>query len=300
MSNPLEVMSAATFCTLADEFSALRLAEQARRDLITWRGVKVEMRGGLYSVPHAWAVKNELKAAGFKWNNQHRTWETDSSIVVGRCPQLVRKARGPARESLKDVTRIQAAGDTFERARSRLATGDVERVREALTPEIATAIRAGIALLSAADDDKAAIRNNRGWSKAHTELGHTLRLTGIKTFLQAAIALKLLWSYRGQLPEDVVSAAFPVHASEQPEITVAEPTALTLTQAQELVSFPVDVTILTDLAAMPCAVLGASTVADDAAPAFIRVGRRVVARIEGGAVLVLVTRGNKLVRLEIQ
>ena len=295
------VMTGREFEARVAEFAVPSIAKAARREVLDWKGIKVELRDGrTFSVPHAHMMREVLKAAGFRWVNDTRRWETEDARVVAKCPELVRKAKGAAKEALKNVMRVQDASDTFARAASRLARGDVETVKGTLKRDGAAAIREAMGILAADDQDKATVVNGRGFSKADTELGHSLMLMGVTTFTQAALALRLTWKYRAQLPPNLITAAFPMHEQgvvEFEEVTDA-PTELTLLQAQELVAGPVEV--IEHIRTSSVAIRDAQPEPELSKPPFLRETRNPVARIEGGAVLLLVTKNKRPVRLEVR
>lgn len=190
------------------------LKHRADRERRRWRGVRLMLaQDGSFVVGNSWEVRQDLKDMGFRWSAEARAWGTSDERIAAK---LADRATGAAKERMVPHLRIGKAKATFERAATRLEAGDEERVRASLTPAIASSIRQAVAVLAACDDDKATVINKKGFSKADTELGHTLHLSGVRTFREAALALKLTWRYRGQLPAHVVDAAFPVHEDAEP------------------------------------------------------------------------------------
>ena len=150
-----------------------------------------------FFVNNGYPVRDELRAAGFVFNKAFSRWETQDREVAAK---VVRLSEGQARQALIRDWRALHAGSVIARAAaSRIRSGDVERARTALTPPAAAALREAFRMLAGLDDDRAATINNRGFSKADSELGHALEIRGIKSWVEAALALKVAWKYRKQL-----------------------------------------------------------------------------------------------------
>lgn len=187
---------------------------RADREKRRWRGVRLMLdQDGGFIVGNSWEVRSDLKDMGFRWNPDAKAWGTTDERIAAK---LADRATGAAKERMVPHIRLKKSADTFGRAATRLEPGDEERVRSSLTPTMAQAIRQAVAAMALADEDRATKSNKAGFSKADTELGHTLHLSGVRTFREAALALKLTWRYRGQLPAHVVDAAFPVHEDAEP------------------------------------------------------------------------------------
>ena len=291
------VMTGREFCERVASFTALYEAKRARQQALDWKGINVELLddGKTFSVPHGWMQKAALKAAGFRWVADSRRWETDDTRVVARCPELVRKSKGEVRDALRSVIRMQNAREMLKRAAAeRLEPGDVERIRAVLGEPMLAAFREAMNTLAGFDSDKATIRNGQGFSKADTELGHALALDGVRQFPDAALARKLAWKYRAQLSSNLLNAIFPVVSVPVP------PPALTMEQAQEFVDYPVDASILEELEQTVVAIKDGIPEPDLTKPPFMRETRTPVARVEAGAVLLLVSKGKKLLRMEVR
>lgn len=172
-----------------------------------WRGVRLEMDGNTYFIARGWTARNHLRSMGFEWNDVRKRWQTDSKAVAAK---VIHKAKlsQEAKEAMKSILRLECSEETLNRAAARIRPSDVVACKERLTPEKAKALREAVGLLASCDDDKATVRNARGWSKAHTELGHTLDLLGIRTWTQAAVALRLCWTYRKQVPPHLLAVLF--------------------------------------------------------------------------------------------
>lgn len=101
------------------------------------------------------------------------------------------------------------------------ARGNIERARERLgrvppsawfaraaDPDVRAAALSACRILSALDEDWAAVRNSAGWSQATTWTGHTLAEMGELDQAQAAHALGLLHGHRRQLPDELCTLLF--------------------------------------------------------------------------------------------
>lgn len=81
---------------------------------------------------------------------------------------------------------------------------DLDAVAARLTPEAVRAIHEGLQLLAGLDPDRARARNELGFDKYDSALGHRLASLQSLSPRQAALGAALLRKYRRQLPDDVV------------------------------------------------------------------------------------------------
>lgn len=90
-------------------------------------------------------------------------------------------------------------------AATRSASRDkIAEIAKTLTSDQIAAIHSGLQMLAAMDADRAGIRNDKGFSKIDGSIGHSLAEREVLTPKQAALGLRLVTKYRGQLPATLV------------------------------------------------------------------------------------------------
>ena len=196
-------------CRTDDEIkTVVDKARQKRK----WRGIGLEIYDNLFLVSgYAFSVKDDLRGFGFRWNAVERAWCSEHQAVAAKLLDILplNKISTDVKDAMKSHIRILNSECTLGRwIESHLTMEIIRSVRERLTPEIKKALVSAIALLSGADEDKAKVVNGVGWSKAHSEIGHTLHLVGLPKYQHAAIAWQLCWTYRKQIPAHLVAILF--------------------------------------------------------------------------------------------
>ena len=112
-------------------------------------------------------------------------------------------------EAEKIIAMTPAPGHWFTEKLIRMAKATLKRVEGRLAEPAgeetidADAVLAGCRHISASDQDRAAMANGEGWSKAATTTGHYLAALDSLTPEQARHGARLLRRHRGQLPPEL-------------------------------------------------------------------------------------------------
>ena len=173
----------------------------------------------LLRVPYRLGV--EAKAAGWTWLRDIRMWTTNDPTKAAAFARF--SANGDVRAALQHEVDQDTYAGRMARAAERLPAGAIQALKAKATPEMAKAIREGVALMHAANPDKATVWNNQGFSKSDSFIGYALVDSGMKRWPQLAIAQQLCWKYRRQLGAALVSVAMGV-------VTVVESQSATAQQ----------------------------------------------------------------------
>ncbi len=138
-----------------------------------------------------------------------RRWSVHPS-VRDEAIALTRQEALDAVETERALLIVKRAGDTVERAHARAereARDDGDRAR-ARDPEVRKAALRACRVITAQDDDWAADRNDIGWSKSTTLLGHALAEKKTLSRKATANALAILRIHRGQVAVDLHALLF--------------------------------------------------------------------------------------------
>jgi hypothetical protein len=90
-----------------------------------------------------------------------------------------------------------------------LPLSSLAREGQAIAEERRALLREALRQLAADDPDRAARRNDAGFSASDSTIGHRLAATWPWSDAQAAVAARLVRRYHRQLPEELVVAARP-------------------------------------------------------------------------------------------
>lgn len=96
---------------------------------------------------------------------------------------------------------VRQVDKAIEKVRERLARDPVhDWLARAQEPGVLQAVHVGVKLLCGYDEDRASIRNDSGWGKSHTHVGHVLGSLKELSIVEGSQALAAVWRHRRQLP----------------------------------------------------------------------------------------------------
>jgi hypothetical protein len=101
---------------------------------------------------------------------------------------------------------VARAGRAVAKARDSLTADDLARCE---SPEVRAAVHEACQVMSLADDDRAAVNNGMGWSKATSHRGHWIAELPMLDAGMAAVGMMLVHRHRRQLRDDLRSMLFP-------------------------------------------------------------------------------------------
>ena len=89
-------------------------------------------------------------------------------------------------------------------ATSKMTRTNVEEEAQTIDPGLIPVIHEGLKIVASLDKDLATQKNNLGFSKVDTVIGHSLAESPTLTARQAVIGRRLVRKYRRQIPDEIV------------------------------------------------------------------------------------------------
>lgn len=136
-------------------------------------------------------------------------WAWNRAADVARARELIAHGDGITYRDAKRLEElVHRATANVERAAARLDTAYEPEMTLAVLPGVQAAALDACRVLTRMDADWARERNDAGWGKSHTVLGHVLAARESLDAAAASHALKALRRYRRQLPDELVARVF--------------------------------------------------------------------------------------------
>lgn len=97
-------------------------------------------------------------------------------------------------------TLVRQVDEAIAKVRERLARDPShDWLARAQVPGVLKAVHTGVKILCSFDEDRASIRNDAGWGKSHTHVGHVLGSLKELSIVEGSQALAAVWRHRRQL-----------------------------------------------------------------------------------------------------
>lgn len=144
------------------------------------------------------ALRACLATRAWAWSKRKRSL-TESLLGDRPSDRDARLAK-----ELVDEVEYLVAGITLRLGQERIEEW-WERARLA---DIRTAVHMACRVLSSMDADRATVRNDRGWSAAHSHVGHVLASLPVLGQSEASHALRAVWAHRRQITPELRLAVF--------------------------------------------------------------------------------------------
>ncbi|TXM91068.1 hypothetical protein [Methylobacterium sp. WL116] len=114
-------------------------------------------------------------------------------------PDVAHMARQLVRQVDKAIAKVR------ERIAKDPAHDWLARAQE---PGVLQAVHLGVKLLCGYDEDRASIRNDSGWGKSHSHVGHVLGALPTLSVIEGSQALSAVWRHRRQLRPELRAEIF--------------------------------------------------------------------------------------------
>lgn len=153
----------------------------------------------------------DIEAMRVSLDKLHWAWPVKKRLLAGEVlaePMGIGGYPKPAAAHLARqlVRQVDAA---IAKVRERLAKDAAhDWLARAQVPGVLQAVHTGVKILCSFDEDRASIRNDAGWGKSHTHVGHVLGSLKELSIVEGSQALAAVWRHRRQLRPELRAEIF--------------------------------------------------------------------------------------------